>query len=223
MADGSGFPTADRLLALPADDWSQLLVVCLPVLRGLTGAESDATVRRLAAVPLGRLVSGRSREDLSRVLTRPGVWPKVAAAVGDGPRPWTVASEDPSELAALREAAATSDATVARLQATAAELDEKLAASRLRATSFRDARDAAQRAADGANARAAVAERRALEVTDIAEAATAEAAELRDALATSDQAQRRAVEREQRRSHHDGCDGDERAMFDSTSLHGHRR
>ncbi|MFT6942448.1 MAG: hypothetical protein ACJA2F_000638, partial [Nitriliruptoraceae bacterium] len=79
MARGPGLPTAERLLALPADDWSQLLVVCLPVLRGLQGRDRNAAVGRLVAVPLGKLVGGRSRAELSQLLTRPGIWQKVEA------------------------------------------------------------------------------------------------------------------------------------------------
>ncbi|MFT5564071.1 MAG: hypothetical protein ACI970_000794 [Myxococcota bacterium] len=200
MADAPGFPTAERLLALPADDWSQLLVVCLPVLRGLQGGDRNAAVGRLVAVPLGKLVGGRSRAELSQLLTRPGIWQKVEAAIGDGPRPWTVDAADPTTVAALREAAADAGATVLRLRAQTDELERQLVGARRRAAELRDERDAGRRTADGAIARAAAAERRADSAGEALAAARAEVASAHAMLSGADEDRRRAVEREQRRA-----------------------
>ena len=72
-------PTAAALAGLAVDDWSALLAVALPVVRDLPERLVDATVQRVVAVPPGRLASGRSREDLARVLARREVWDLVAA------------------------------------------------------------------------------------------------------------------------------------------------
>jgi hypothetical protein len=200
VARAPGFPTAERLLALPADDWSQLLVVCLPVLRGLQGRDRNAAVGRLVAVPLGKLVGGRSRAELSQLLTSPGIWPKVEAAIGDGPRPWMVDAADSTTVEALREAAADAGTTVVRRRAQTDGLERQLVGARQRAAELREERDAGRRTADGAIARAAVAERHADSANEALAAARADVASARAMLSSANEDQRRAVEREQRRA-----------------------
>ncbi len=198
MAGDAARPTREQLLALPTDDWSVLLATALPIVRGLPDRDRDALVKRLVAVPLGRLVSGRAREDLTGVLLRPTVWPLVAAALGDGPRPWVTVG-DPVEQAQLQTRAEELAAELRAARSRIDELERRESTARERLVAVREERDAAQRSAQGATVRAELAERQRTEAADAVAASSAELETLRRAVADADAERRRAVEREQRR------------------------
>lgn len=146
--DAAARPGVDALVALPTDAWAQLLPVALGVLRDLPELHTDDLVKRVAAVPPGRLMSGRSRRDLARVLVRAPVWERFEAALPqDAARAWEepVATSGEPELAG----------EVARLQQRVEHLggrEETLAA---RVADLRGELEQLRRERDGAVARAA--------------------------------------------------------------------
>lgn len=190
MADDQR-PARSTLLALGVDDWAGVLATALPVVRSLPDRLVDATVRRLAALPPGRLMAGRSREDLVGVLLRPEVWELVLDAFPDGAgRPWD--AED-------RGGTAPDDGAVARLTQQVAHLRDR--EQRLSATvaELRADVDRLRRERDGAVVRAARAEEVAAADRAALDAARAEADA---AAARADDADRRVadeVARQQRR------------------------
>lgn len=150
-------PSATDLEQLAVDDWSALLATALPVLRELPERLEDAAVRRLVALPPGRLASGRSRAELSRVLARPEVWPLVEAELAaDDPRPWTSPAPaagddgDDPERGRLQQ-------RVDHLERREEQLAAKVAALREEVEALRRERDGAVARADAAAAREAAA------------------------------------------------------------------
>lgn len=156
MDDAERRPTAADLTALEVDAWSTLLAVALPVVRDLPERLQDATTRRLASLPPGRLVSGRSRRDLANLLVREKVWELVDAALpDDAPRPWEHetagdagddrAGPDAGDLQRLEQ-------QVAHLRDREGRLAEKVAALRQDVDRLRRERDGALARADTAAA-----------------------------------------------------------------------
>lgn len=89
MSAADGPPSAEALLGLGADAWAALLPVARRVLRGIEATGDDEQVRRLLAVPAGRLASGPQREAMVGLLRRVDVWRALVAAwPQDRPRPW---------------------------------------------------------------------------------------------------------------------------------------
>ncbi len=184
-------PTAAVLTDLAVDDWSALLAVALPVVRDLPERLVDPTVRRVAALPVGRLVAGRSRADLADVLAREEVWPLVEDALGaDAPRPWATTGPaddrpDAGEVGRLQQ-------QVDHLRAREEQLADKVAALRAEVDVLRRERDGAVARAEAAAAREAGA------VAD-AEAARAAAERARSAVDEAEDRITREVARGRRR------------------------
>lgn len=191
MPDASR-PTAAALAGLAVDDWSALLSVALPVVRDLPQRLMDATVQRVVAVPPGRLASGRSREDLARVLVRQEVWDLVAAALpDDAARPWL--QDDPPVVDDSAQAA------VRRLEQQVEHLTGRESRLRTKVAELRAEVDELRRERDGAVARADAAEGRAREAVVAAAAAQEEADAAARAAAAADQRIEREVARTRRR------------------------
>lgn len=191
MPDASR-PTAAALAGLAVDDWSALLAVALPVVRELPERLVDATVQRVVAVPPGRLASGRSREDLARVLARREVWDLVAAALPeDAPQPW-LEDEPPT----VDDEAQTA---VRRLEQQVEHLTNRESQLRAKVTALRAEVDDLRRERDGAVARADAAEAREREAAAAAATAQEEAEAAARSAAAADQRIEREVARTRRR------------------------
>ena len=176
-------PSAAVLAHLAVDDWSALLATALPVVRDLPDRLVDGTVRRLAALPPGRLATGRSRDDLARVLAREEVWPLVDAALGeDAPRPWRDADAPTGEhrdgraVDRLRQ-------RVEHLQEREEQLDARVRSLREQVASLRRERDGAVARADAAAAREADATAARDEARAQARAAAAASADAEERIA----------------------------------------
>lgn len=193
MADAPRRPTAADLAALGTDAWSALLAAALPVVRQLPELHVDATVKRVASLPPGRLAAGRSRRDLAQVLVREPVWERVVAALPEGAPPWEHAAGpagDPDDIV---------DHEVARLRQRVGHLEEREETLTARLTSLRAEVGDLQRERDGAVARAEraeAAEQAALAERDQARAVVAAAHE---EVAAADDRVTREVARARRR------------------------
>jgi hypothetical protein len=186
--------TAAGLQALDADDWARLLPLARRALGELESGGDGAAARRLRALPTGRLVAGRSRAELCRLLVaderrrarltelldEAGLRDELAPRLAGAPSP-------PAPDTARHRRTAERDAEARR------------AREQQRLRRLREERDQARRQVEGARARAEAAEREAAD-------ARAEAAELqeelqraRDELGRTGEERRRAVERERRR------------------------
>lgn len=196
MADAPRRPTAADLAALGTDAWSALLAIALPVVRQLPELHVDATVKRVASLPPGRLAAGRSRRDLAQVLVRDPVWDRVVAALPEGATPpWedTTGPDDDSDD--------TGDPEVDRLRQRVGHLEEREQTLADKVASLRAEVGDLQRERDGAVARAEraeAAEQAALADRDEARAAAAAADE---DVAAADERVAREVARMRRRDH----------------------
>ena len=145
----------------------------------------DATVRRVAALPPGRLVSGRSRGDLAQVLARDDVWHagRGRRCPTDAARPWEQLADDPGERTGSEGPSAVDlqrlEQQVAHLREREQRLGDKVAA-------LRDEVDRLRRERDGAVARAQTAATAARDVRAQLEAAERAAAVARDEAAAAD-------------------------------------
>lgn len=200
MEDSERRPDVAALTALEVDDWSALLAVALPVVRGLPEPLVDPMVRRVAALPPGRLVSGRSRRDLARVLVREEVWELVLVALPDAaPRPWEDLPTGGGEDRGAGAGDEPSAADVGRLEQQLGHLREREERLAGRVAALRDDVDRLRRERDGAVVRAdtaAAAEQAAREELAAARQAVEEA---REAAAVVEDRVRREAARTRRR------------------------
>jgi hypothetical protein len=197
--DGRSAPPSTAALdRLGADAWAQLLPHVRAVLRGLDERDVTPAIERLRAAPTSRLVGGRLRRDLTRLVARDGpVWAALAerlAARDDLPSAltWLVGAGEPPTDVAPRRAPAEPPAAPAGDAAELAELRERLRAAR------RD-RDDARRRAEGETARADALAREVATLRDVLAAVEAARDTAAAALAAADAERARAVERERRR------------------------
>lgn len=193
MSATEGPPPAEVLLGLGADAWATVLPVARRVLRGIEATSGDEAVRRLLAVPAGRLASGPQREAMVRLLRRVDVWQALEQAWPDGQeRPWQDARApgpgrgvDADEHARVVQRAEDLAARVDRL-------DERL-------RGVREERDRALEQADRAVRDREAAEQLAAEAEQRAGRAEGAVARLEAEVATAGRDRSAAVERVRRR------------------------
>jgi len=192
VSDAGGPPPAEVLLGLGADAWASVLPVARRVLRNLDATSTDEQVRRLLAVPAGRLVSGPQREALVQLLRRVDVWRSLQAAwPQDEPRPWQQAAPVPAPQVAPEEHA--------RVAQRAEDLAERLARVDERLRAVRHERDRAVQDAERAARDGDAAEQLADESERRATEAEHAVARLEERIARSDRDRDAAVERARRR------------------------
>jgi hypothetical protein len=182
--------TADGLRSLGSDDWARVLPLVRRVLHEEEDEAASPEVRRLRALPTGRLAAGPRRAELcALVLAEEGRRRRLEGLLHEAgllerlaDRPAARAGgARPSRTPASAEAAAATDRSREQLQRA------------------REERDRARRRAEGAEARLERAERRAEAAEQDAARLAGELDRARGALDAAQAEQRRAVDRERRR------------------------
>lgn len=184
-------PALDALETMPGANWVDLLPHLRAALQAVADEALTPGLRRLRAAPTKRLRDGRVRRDLQRALADGGaLWVAFRerlAADGTAARQWLEAlvAEEPPVVGA-------DDETTARDTDPAERLKE-------RARSLKRERDELARQVDGANARAAAAERARDDAVAEADALRAELERRTAEVAAAQDAERTAAERANRR------------------------
>jgi hypothetical protein len=198
-------PVAEVLERLSTDDWAALLPHVRRALHDLEGPAVTPVVERLRASPPSRLVAGRLRRDLARLVSADGpLWWALRdrlAALEPAP-PWrgVVLGEVPPDAADAsgppsREAGPDGPDEARRLEALTAEV----ARLRERLRLVRRERDEARRRVAGETARADGLERELAAARDALASAQVDRRAAEAALAAAEEERTRAVDRERRR------------------------
>lgn len=184
-------PALDVLEHMPAAHWADLLPHLRAALAAVTDEALTPVLRRLRAAPTKRLRDGRVRRDLERALADGGaLWVAFRQQLsGDRAvaRRWLDALE-----AEAPPTAGPDDETTTRDGESAERLKE-------RARSLKRERDELARQVDGANARAAAAERARDEAVAEADALRADLERRTAQVASAQDAERAAADRANRR------------------------
>lgn len=188
MSDGADRPSAERLSALPADAWAEVLRAARSALADLPDDPDEPRRARLRATPTGRLAGGKGRDRLLALLAEDGeLWDAVAQAL-------------PSEtLAALAAEPVAGAAAVRGEDQAHEELRRRAQRDRQRLRVAREERDAALRRADGAERRAERLEHELAGARDRVAELEATLQAVRAELEAQAQERDRAVARERRR------------------------
>jgi hypothetical protein len=206
-------PATDVLERLSTDEWSALLPHLRRALHDLEGPAVTPVVERLRASPSSKLVAGRLRRDLARLVSSDGpLWwalrerlsaletapPWRAALLGDERPPDAPAAPGPSPAGAEQPPAGSG--SLARGDAGRVDaLTAEVARLRERVRTVRRERDEARRRVAGETARAEGLERDLTAAREALALARADRQAAEAALAAAEQERRRAVDRERRR------------------------
>lgn len=184
-------PDATRLASLDDDVWRRVVVHLRRSLTEVEAVADDPRLRRVAAAPTSRLVSGRARRDAAAALAGGGpLWVDLRRRVVADP-----------DLANAFAAALRADAAPAAASPAPPPAPDTVEVDRLRERlrDVRAQRDEARRRAEGETARADRETEARRDLEDELASARERVAELETQLAAAAEERRAAVDRERRR------------------------
>lgn len=186
-------PDAAHLAALGADEWAAVLRHARAAMKDLDDELVTPRIQRLRAVPVSRLVDGRSRRDLCRELAEGGaLWRETARGLASD------ASVDLEHLLSPAAARREPEPPDGAQERSATGDDERIHRLKERARQLLDERDDARRRATGLEARLRTEQDRIQELESELASVRAERDELRAEVEGAAEDRRESLERARR-------------------------